>query len=63
MEQEKMEFDNDELLCLYAHLRLLPNPNLKCLSIMAKIEKKLANFVDFDFLTNIENRYFKLEEK
>lgn len=51
----------DETLSVYAHLRMLPEHDYKCLSVIGKIEKYLGNYVDLNSIINIDRYYFHKE--
>jgi|GEM_PF-5458474 len=58
-----MELKKDEVLNIYAHLRLLQPVNLNCLHIMSKLEHELSDILSVEEIQTIENWFFQKEEK
>lgn len=57
--EDRFTLDREEVLSVYAHLRLLPDPDFRCLSVMSRMEKYLGNLMGLEFLINVEHYYLQ----
>lgn len=59
--EDRFTLDREEVLSVYAHLRLLPDPDFRCLSVMSRMEKYLGNLLGIESLIDVEQYYFQSE--